>query len=116
MVAADEVHFGLLDEVPDLRAGEVLEFVVVGCGQVRAHAAVVAGDDDAAAAGGVAGRGEVFGTHAGGGAGLAEGFGVFVGADGADEEGALGGEHVLEGGPLAWVSDFREGEEAEREV
>ena len=70
--------------------------VVCGC-EVRAHAAVVGCDDHAAAAGRVGGRRVVFGADAGGGAGAAQRFGVFVLADRADEDGAVGGEHVLRG-------------------
>lgn len=65
MVPADEVDFGLLNEFPHLGRLQVGEFVLVRGGQVRAHGAVVAGDDDAAAAGGLVGRDEVFGADAG---------------------------------------------------
>ena len=95
MVAADEVDARGADQRPDGGGAEVRDVVVVGCRQVRAHAAVVARDDDAAAAGRVRSRDVVFGADAGGGAGGAERRGGGVGADGADEERAVGGEHVL---------------------
>ena len=62
---------------------------------MRAHGAVVAGDDDAAAAGRVGGRHEVFGADAGFFVPGAQGRGVFVRADAADVEGGVGGEDVL---------------------
>ena len=95
MIAADVVDLGLLHEFPDLGGLEMGELVLVRGVESRDHGAVVAGDDDAAAAGGVGGVDEVFGAEAGGGAGRAEGFGVFVFADAADEEDGGGGEDVL---------------------
>ena len=62
----------------------MLEFVLVCCGEVRAHAAVVACDDHSAATGGLGGVDEVFHIEACGGAGGAEVRGCFVGADAAD--------------------------------
>ncbi len=50
MVSAHVVDARLLDQRPDVRLLEMLKLVVVGGGQVRAHAALVAGDDDATAA------------------------------------------------------------------
>lgn len=52
VVAADVVDVGGLDHRPDARLLEVLEFVVVGRGEVGAHGPVVAGDDDSAFPGG----------------------------------------------------------------
>ncbi len=51
MVSAHVVDTRLLDQLPDVRLLEMLKLVVVRCRQVSAHAAVVAGDDDATAAG-----------------------------------------------------------------
>lgn len=62
---------------------------------MSAHAAVVAGDDDAAAACGHAGFHAVFDAEACGRAGGAEDLGVFVGSHAADVEDAGGGENVL---------------------
>ena len=64
---------------------------------MRAHGTVVAGDDDAAAAGRLVGRDEVFGADAGFFVFGAQRRGVFVGADAADVEGRGGGEDVLPG-------------------
>ncbi len=86
MVPADVVHLGLLDEFPDLGRLQVGEFVLVCSVKGGDHAAVVAGDDYTAAAGGVGGVYEVFGAESGGGAGGAENFGVFILADAANEE------------------------------
>ena len=62
MVTTDVVDFGLLHEGPDVGRFQVRDFVVVCGREMRAHAAVLAGDDDAAAAGGGGLRGEVFGA------------------------------------------------------
>ena len=62
---------------------------------MRAHGTVVAGDDDAAAAGGLVGRDEVFGADAGFFVLGAQRRGVLVGADAADVEGRVRGEDVL---------------------
>lgn len=95
MVATDEVDRGLLNECPDVGRLEMLDFVFVGGSQVRAHAAVVAGDDHATAAGGGFGVHAVFHAKAGGLAGGAEDGGIFVGTDTADIEDAVGLENVL---------------------
>jgi hypothetical protein len=51
MVTADEVMRGVLDELPDLGALQMVKIVVVGSTQVCAHGAVVSSDHDTAAAG-----------------------------------------------------------------
>lgn len=86
MVPTHEIHSGLLDERPDLGRLEVLDFVLVGGSEMGAHGAVVAGDDDTAAAGRVVGRSEVLGSETSFGAGIAEDVGVFVRPHGADVE------------------------------
>ena len=86
MIPADVIDLGLFDELPDLRALQMAELVLIGGLEGRDHAAVVAGDDYTAAAGGVGGVYEVFGAESGGGAGGAENFGVFILADAANEE------------------------------
>ena len=95
MVPADEVDARLLHQRPDVGGSQMRDGVVVGGRKVRDHAARMAGDDHAAAAGRRRGGDVVFGADAGGGAGGAEGRGGGVGADAADVEGAVGGEHVL---------------------
>ena len=95
MVPANVVDLGLLYEFPDLGRLEMGELVLV-CGvEGRDHGAVVAGDDDAAAASRVGGVDEVLGAESGGGAGGTEGFGVFILADAADEKDGGGGKDVL---------------------
>ena len=69
MVAADEIDRGLLYERPDFGGLQMLNFVLVGGSKVRAHAAVMASDDDAAAAGGLGRLHAIFDSEAGGGAG-----------------------------------------------
>ena len=86
MVATDVVELRVLNEGPDLGALEVLDLVLVRGGEVRAHAPVVAGDDHAAAAGGLGGVDAVFGAEARGGAGIAKDGGIFVGANATDVE------------------------------
>ena len=84
MVAADVEDAGGLDEGPDRFGLQVRDFVFVGGGQVRAHAAVGARDDDAAPARWVGRVDQVLGAHAGFGVLRAQKVGVFVGADAAD--------------------------------
>ena len=86
MVPTDVVDLSLLDKRPDLGGLQVRDFVVVGGGEMGAHGAGLARYDDAAAASGGGGRGQVFGAEAGLGAGVTEEGGVVVGADGADVE------------------------------
>lgn len=95
MVTADEIKRGLLNERPDVGRLEMIDFVLVGGSQVRAHATVVTGDDDAAAAGGDIGVHTIFHAEAGFLAGGAEDIGIFVGTDTADVEDGLGWEDVL---------------------
>lgn len=94
VVAADVVELGVLNEVPDLGALEVVEVVVVGGGEVGAEAAVVAGDDDAAAAGGVLGVDAVLDAQADLLDGVAQDAGVLVVAHAAQVHDAPGAQHV----------------------
>ena len=48
VIATDVVHVGILDESPDLGLLKVAKVVAVGGAELGAHAAVRAGDDDAA--------------------------------------------------------------------
>lgn len=73
----------------------MLELILIRGRQMRAHAAVVACDDDAAAAGGLGVIDAIGGAQAGGAAGRGEDVGVFVTADAADVEDGVGGEDVL---------------------
>lgn len=92
MVPAHVIHLRLLHQLPDLRALQVRELVVVGGSQMRAHGPVLARDDDAAAAGGgVGGRELVFDAQAGLFAGGAQVRGVLVGADATNVEYGGGG-------------------------
>ncbi len=51
VVTTDIDELGVLDQLPYLRLSQVLDLVVVGGGQISAHGAVVAGDDNTAATG-----------------------------------------------------------------
>lgn len=50
MVTSDVVNLGILDELPDLRGLEVLKLVVVGGSKLGDHRAVMASDNNGAAA------------------------------------------------------------------
>lgn len=95
MVTANVVELGVLNQRPDIRALQVLEVIVVGSAQLGAHAAVVARDDDAAAAGGHLGVDAVLDAEAGLLAGLAEDGGVLVVAGAAEVDDAVRRQHVL---------------------
>ena len=73
----------------------MLDLVVVGGRQVGAHAAVVARDDDPAAAGRFGGGDPVLGAEAGGGACGAEDRGILVGPDAANVKDRRRREDVL---------------------
>lgn len=95
MVAPDVIDAGPFHGVPDARRLQVLELVLVGGRQVRAHAAVVARDDDAAPAGGLRVVDAVFGPQAGLPACRRQDVGVFVAPHAADVEDGGGREDVL---------------------
>jgi hypothetical protein len=95
VVPADIVGLGVLDEGPDVGALQVLQVVVVGGAQLSAHAAVVTGDDNAAAAGGDLGVDTVLDAQTGLLAGIAEDGGILVVADTAEVDDAVLGQDVL---------------------
>lgn len=95
MVPANIVGLGILNESPDIGALEMLEVVVVGCAQLGAHAAVVAGDDDAAATRGDLGVDAVLDAQTGLLAGIAEDGGVLVVAGTAQVDDAVVRQDVL---------------------
>ena len=93
MVATDEVSLALLDNVPVLL--EVLKLVAVGSGKVGAHAAIVAGDNDTATAGGLLLVVAVADLEAGLLGGIGEDLTVLVLADTAEVDDGRGREDVL---------------------
>jgi hypothetical protein len=95
VVATDVVGLGVLDESPDIGALQVLQVVVVGGAQLGAHAAVVAGDDNAATAGGDLGVDAVLDAETGLLAGVAEDGGILVVAGAAEVDNAVLGQDVL---------------------
>jgi hypothetical protein len=95
VVATDVVGLGVLDEGPDIGALQVLQVVVVGSAQLGAHAAVVAGDDNAAAAGGDLGVDAVLDAETGLLAGVAEDGGILVVAGTAEVDDAVLRQDVL---------------------
>ena len=95
MVAADVVGLCVLDEGPDLWLLEVLDVVVVGGAELGAHAAVVARDDDTAAARLLLGVDAVLDAQADLLDGVLQDGGVLVVADAAEVDNAVGREDVL---------------------
>ncbi len=93
--ATNVEDIGVLGKGPDLGLLQVVEVVVVGGAEVGAERAVVAGDNGAAAAGGLLGVDAVLDTKAGGLDGIVKGGGVLVIADAAKIDDAVGGEDVL---------------------
>lgn len=91
----DIVEVGVLDQLPDVVALQVLEVVVVGGAEIGAEGAVVAGDDGAAAAGGDAGVDAVLDAQAGGLDGVVQDCGVLVVAGTTEVDDAIGGQDVL---------------------
>lgn len=74
----------------------MVDFVLICSSEIGAHRSVLTGNYDAAAAGGMCGRGEVFGAKTGCVVALAEGLGILVLADAADVDSGFWGEDVLE--------------------
>jgi hypothetical protein len=95
VVTPDVVELGLLDEGPDVGLLQVLKLVLVGSSEVSAHAAVVAGDDDTALAGGLRLVDTVLGVDTGLLTGLLEDFAVLVIANTANVDDGAVGEQVL---------------------
>ena len=95
MISADIVHLRLLHHLPHLRLLQVLELVLVRSRQMRAHAAVMARDDDATATRRLCVVDAVFGAETGVLACGGQDVGVFVAPDAADVEDGVGGEDVL---------------------
>lgn len=84
MVTADVDGLGVLNQAPDLRSLQVLNLVLVGSGEVGAHAAVVAGDDDTATSSWVVSIDAVLDTETGLLVGLLQSSGVLVVTDTAN--------------------------------
>lgn len=95
MVASNVVDVGVLNESPVLRLLQVVQVVVVGSAEVSAETAVVAGDDNAASAGGLLLVHAVLDTQASGLDGIAQSSSVLVVTDTAEVDDAVGGQDVL---------------------
>jgi hypothetical protein len=78
MVSTNIIDVCLLNDLPDLRRFQVLEFISICGSKIGTHGAVVACDDDTAAACREGGILEVFCAQTGGFAGLGEGVSVLV--------------------------------------
>lgn len=95
VVATDKVVGGSLDELPDLGRLQVLEIVVVGGAQVGDHGAVVVGDDNSTAAGGLLGVDAVLNSETGLLDCIVQDCGILVVTDTAEEDSAVGWKQVL---------------------
>lgn len=95
MVTTDIVGLGILNEGPDIGALQMLEVVVVGSAQLSAHAAVVAGDDNAATASGDLGVDAVLDAQTSLLASIAKDGGVLVVTGTADVDNTVLGQQVL---------------------
>lgn len=95
VVSTNVVNLSLLNQIPDLRLLQVLGLVLVSGSKVGAHAAVVAGDDDTALAGGLYIVDTVFGADTGLAASVLEEIGVLVLTNAANVDDRVVGEHVL---------------------
>lgn len=118
VVASNVVDLGVLDESPVLGLLQVVQVVVVGSAEVSAETAVVAGDDNAASAGGLLLVDAVLDTQAGGLDGIVQGGGVLVVADAAEVDDAVGGQDILgaTGGVLGSTAGDELGVEVVEEV
>lgn len=93
--AANVVVLGFLDERPDGGLLKVVELVLVRGRKMGAEGAVVAGDDNTAAAGGNGLVDAVFGVQTGFLAGFGKDVGVLVLTDATDVHDGVGGKDVL---------------------
>lgn len=95
VVATNVVKLGVLNQAPDLRLLQMVEVVVVGSTKIRAQAAVVAGDDNTAAASLLSGFGAVFDTKASGLDSIVQDGRVLVVASTTQVDDAVGGKDIL---------------------
>lgn len=95
MITTNVVHLSTLDQLPDLGLLQELDLVVISGTQLGAHGAVVAGDDDGAAAGGLLRVDAVLDPKADLLDGIAQDGGVLVITDTTRVYDAVGWQHVL---------------------
>lgn len=95
VVATDVEDLSLLDEGPDVGLLQVLDLVLIGSSEVSAHAAVVAGDDDTALAGGLHIVDTVLGVNASLLTGLLQDLGILILTDAANVDDGVVREQVL---------------------
>lgn len=95
VITTNVVHLSTLDQLPDLGLLQELDLVVVSGTQLGAHGAVVAGDDDGAAAGGLLRVDAVLDPKADLLDGIAQDGGVLVITDTTRVDDAVGWQHVL---------------------
>jgi len=95
VVATDIEGLGVLDEGPDLWALEMVKVVVVGGAKIGDHAAVVAGDDNTATAGGDLGVDTVLDAETSLLNGIAKDGSILVVTNATKVDDAVLGENVL---------------------
>lgn len=95
VVATNVIHLSILHQAPDLGLLQVVESVVVGSTQIRAHASVVARNHHAAPPGGLRWLDTVLDAEAGLLDGILENRGVLVVANAAQVDNAVVGQQVL---------------------
>lgn len=95
MISTNVVSLGILNQLPNLGLLQMVEVVVVGGSQIRAHAAVMARDDHTATAGGVLRVDAVLDTQTGLLDGIMKDSGVLVVAHTTDVDHAVGRQDIL---------------------
>lgn len=95
MVASNVVNLSVLNEAPDLGLLQVVEVVVVSGTEISAETAVVAGDDNTTATGGLLLVDTVLDTETGGLDGIMQDSGVLVITDTAEVNDAVVRQDVL---------------------
>jgi hypothetical protein len=95
VVAADIVRLCALDQRPDIRLLQMLEIIVIRRAEISAHAPVVARNDDSAPTRRLLGIDTVLHPQTGSLDGITQGGRVLVVAHAAQEDHAVGRQHVL---------------------
>lgn len=95
VVATNVVHLGILNEAPDLRLLQVVEVVVVRSTKISTQTSVVAGNDNAAAAGLLLRVDTVLDAEASGRDGVVHDGRVLVITSTTKVDDAVGGQDVL---------------------
>jgi hypothetical protein len=95
VVPTNKVSGSALDQLPHLGALQVLEVIVVRSRKICDHGSVVVGDNDSAPAGRLGLIDTVLDAETGGLDGVVQDGGVLVVTNAAEEDDAVGRQHVL---------------------